>query len=219
MNASATSTVLILKAHCPEATARAWVSRHEHGLPAPARERIKRYVRDHDKALSMMGRMLLIEGLNRLGIATRNDLTVWYPPGKRPVLPTLPHIRFSIAHSGEWIVCALSQNVEVGIDLEQRTNRNPLTLSRFLTPAEWDAVENATNPTDLFYAFWTRKEAIIKAADCLAIDAFPTLDTGGPPPRFNGKRWHLAPVAIHPDYVCSIATDVVPIAQTVQLSF
>ncbi len=213
------SAVLVLSARCPVASARGRVNRYQASLPEATRTRISRYFRDHDKALSITGRLLLIEGLNRLGIPTRNDLSVHYPTGARPVLPLSPWVRFSISHSGEWVVCALSQDLEVGIDLELQTSLNLVAMSRFLASGEWQKIEEAANPTDLFHTYWTRKEAIIKAADRVAIDEFAAIDTSGPAPRLNGKRWHLSPIDIHPDYTCWLASDTAPTLQLIQLSF
>jgi 4'-phosphopantetheinyl transferase len=213
------SGVLVLTARCPASSARGRVNRYLRTFPDLSRDRLSRYLRDHDKALSITGRLLLIEGLNRLGFAARPDLTVQYPVGKRPVLPTLPWVRFSISHSGEWVVCAVSQDLEVGIDLEQQNRVNVLAMSQFMTSSEWSRLEESNTPADLFQAYWTRKEAIIKAADRVAIDQFAQIDTSQPAPRFNGKRWHLTAVDIHPDYTCHLATDNIPTLQTIQLSF
>lgn len=69
----------------------------------------------------------------------------------KPYLLNSP-LRFNLSHSGNVTALAVSEQ-EVGLDIQERTERDFSALSRRLTPAE--QVED-------FFALWTAKEAYIK---------------------------------------------------------
>ncbi len=73
--------------------------------------------------------------------------------------------QFSLSHSGEWGVCALSR-AAVGIDIEQHRPRRVSALAvRYFTAREQAAL--AALPEDertrAFFRLWTAKESILKA--------------------------------------------------------
>lgn len=70
----------------------------------------------------------------------------------------------NVSHSGEWVVLAVGP-VPVGVDVEWV---NPGWPYQDLVAASFNADEQAqliasTNPRELFYTFWTRKESLLKA--------------------------------------------------------
>lgn len=88
-------------------------------------------------------------------------------PHGKPALadPSLP-LRFSLSHSGELALVAVTLEREIGVDVERiRPRRNLERLAeRALDPAAAAAV-GAAAPTDKLTAFhraWTRREAIAK---------------------------------------------------------
>ena len=70
--------------------------------------------------------------------------------------------RFSLSHSGEYVICAVSA-LEVGADIQEKKDSDYLKLSRrFFTRKEQDAFDSCCSEQeqrDLFYLLWTRKEA------------------------------------------------------------
>lgn len=81
--------------------------------------------------------------------------------------PWLEGIHFNMSHSADWLVLALCQEGAVGIDLELGRRRRDLQrlASRFFAPeeAQWLAEQPAEQRDHLFYRFWARKEAVLKA--------------------------------------------------------
>lgn len=67
--------------------------------------------------------------------------------------------KFSISHSGDYCVLAVSDN-EVGIDIEKINTKHLVVADKVLTPAE---LERFNENVDLFFDFWTMKESISKA--------------------------------------------------------
>ena len=91
--------------------------------------------------------------------------------------PSLPD--FNISHSGGFVAVALGDG-QVGIDLQTvNTDFDPIPLAeRFFSPEESASIKQATKAErpDLFFALWTRKEALGKAlgrglADTLGKDS------------------------------------------------
>ena len=88
----------------------------------------------------------------------------------KPFLPQFPDLHLSVSHSGEWFVCAIS-NQPVGIDLQEHTllrgetqeqalNRYCKIARRFFHPLEADYVE--ADPKNRFFPVWTAKEGYVK---------------------------------------------------------
>ena len=74
---------------------------------------------------------------------------------------------FSLSHSGDWMVFALSRNVEIGVDIEVHDSRRELLrlARRFFSEAETQVLESLHEGPRIerFYDLWTLKEARIKA--------------------------------------------------------
>ena len=78
----------------------------------------------------------------------------------KPYLVDNPNIYFNISHSGNYIVCAISDK-PVGIDIEIIKPANLKIAKRFFTTDEYEYVME--NQHDYrFYEIWTKKESITK---------------------------------------------------------
>lgn len=72
-------------------------------------------------------------------------------------------VYFNISHSGDYIVCAVSDR-EVGVDVEKIGKERLPVARRFFHPDEIRCLEarEGTERTDLFYAYWAVKESFVK---------------------------------------------------------
>lgn len=114
------------------------------------------------RACSLTGDLLLYAALRDLvPVASLPPVRAATPDGK-PYLPNLPNVHVSLTHSGQTVVCALS-NVPVGVDLElPRPVREGLT-ERFFLPHEQALVHG--EPAR-FFDLWMAKEAVLKQIGC-----------------------------------------------------
>jgi len=82
----------------------------------------------------------------------------------KPVLLQPGGINFNISHSGDWVVCAVS-NEPVGIDIETIKPIEFNIAERFFTETEYSDLMNKEDNERLryFYTLWTLKESYIKA--------------------------------------------------------
>ena len=67
-------------------------------------------------------------------------------------------IHFSISHSGDYAVCAVSDK-EIGIDIEKIKEINPKAARKFACENEQNYIDSHT---DGFFEIWTLKEAYFK---------------------------------------------------------
>ena len=141
-------------------------------------------------------------------------------PHGKPALagPAAPGVRFNLAHSGQLALCALTQDDEVGVDLEEvRDVEIAEVASRFFAAAEARSLA-ALPPSvrrEAFFACWTRKEAILKATgdglrqglDRFVVSVEPeravVLATDGDFGR--PEDWSLLPVPLSPGYQGTVA--------------
>ena len=85
----------------------------------------------------------------------------------RPYAANLPHVDFSLSHSGVLSVCALACGGEyaprVGVDIEKEYEKNPDKLVfRFFSEGEKNYYSLSENKKKAFTLLWTRKEAYLK---------------------------------------------------------
>lgn len=76
-------------------------------------------------------------------------------------------LQFSVSHSGEYAVIAVSKKIPVGVDIEytKRSVDFQAIAKRFFAPGEYEALNHLTSASKIeaFYRCWTRKEAFVKA--------------------------------------------------------
>lgn len=75
----------------------------------------------------------------------------------KPYAKNLP-VYFSISHSGDWVVCTVSDK-ETGIDIEKIRPHKPKSAEKFATEKELEYIYSAEKG---FFEIWTLKEAYFK---------------------------------------------------------
>lgn len=131
-------------------------------------------------------------------------------------------LRFNLSHSGDYVLFALADGVEVGIDIERMRPLPDLmaVAERIFSPAERIVLNSL--PVDCrtaaFYAIWTRKEAFIKVVGMglrLPLDDFdvcadPAAEGRLLAVRYPGYRvesWSLSDVEVGPGYRAALALE------------
>lgn len=72
---------------------------------------------------------------------------------------------FNISHSGDWVICAISNNI-VGVDVEMVRKPNLKIAKRFFSASEYEFLLGNSSKKEqekLFYKIWTLKESYVKA--------------------------------------------------------
>jgi 4'-phosphopantetheinyl transferase len=128
--------------------------------------RIRRFVRSEDAVRSLIAELLVrhIIGFHRQ--IPHDKIFFDINPYGKPILRGDPSFHYNISHSGDWVLCAVSE-ASVGIDIEKIASVDPHIAERYFTEAEQRYVF-AAGTTDgqwlnRFYEIWTLKESYIKA--------------------------------------------------------
>jgi len=79
----------------------------------------------------------------------------------KPVFLQCPDCHFNLSHSGEMVLCALSDH-PVGVDIEIVCSRKPEFPAYVFKGAEYDRYLALGGDWEAFYTLWTEKESIIK---------------------------------------------------------
>ena len=175
-------------------------------LPKCLHERALRYKFEEDALNFILGRLLLKKGLEKLGLGDQLEQVAYHKNGK----PYLPTVAFNISHTKNKVVCALSTDGRVGIDIEKE---KVIGLEDFKTwwysEKEWGDITAAEHTSQKFYWYWTRKESIIKAlgvtlAYLHEIELDPTKDFF----IENEKQWHLRDLDFGEGYYGAICSEV-----------
>jgi len=142
---------------------------------------------------------------NYLAISS-DEVSFNYGKYGKPGLSDAHHsqLRFNLSHSGECAVIALTQHDDIGIDVEQFSERDFLALAtRYFSKEEVAALNQqpASQHQASFFHIWSQKEAFIKATgmgihfglDKFSVSVTPPakLITVDPTTRFNSSDWRL----------------------------
>jgi len=145
------------------------------------------------------------------------------PHGRPEIAEPASPLHFNLSHSAGVVVCALSRNRAVGVDVEDLTRRapDPAIVTRYCSPAEAeDVCAQADGWRDRFLTYWTLKEAYLKARG-LGIsvhlsDISFTL-AGGEQPRIGfldslagtDERWRFHLTRLEPHHLAAVAVETV----------
>ena len=123
-----------------------------------------------------------------------------YSARGQPHAPGLP--RFSIAHDGPWVLCALASAGAVGVDLEPLVTAEQLPRwSRVFDAAE----RSAARTPRAALGIWTAKEAALKAAGA-TLAQVAQVRVRGRHVDFLGRRWHCRTPRIAPRVIVRLIT-------------
>lgn len=135
---------------------------------------------------------------DHLGVGARALAIVEGPHGK-PELRGGPF--FSLSHSGDLALCAVSATRVVGVDVEElRPVPGAEEIAhRWFTPGEWSEFRSAPGGEleRAFFRVWTRKEAYLKA---LGI-GLSGLSARG---EVDGEAWEVHDLELGADHVASL---------------
>lgn len=138
-------------------------------FPENISDKILKYTNERERNLRITGKALLAYALRHDKKYRTVTLDQYdYSPTNQPVLSG-SDVSFSISHSGNMVVCAITDGNTLGIDVE-RTKPVKLELMKFYFDREsWFEIINAPDVYAEFYRHWTMREAAIKASG-LGID-------------------------------------------------
>jgi 4'-phosphopantetheinyl transferase len=172
----------------------------------------RRFTHAADRHRLIAGRLSLQFALQDLNI-TPAGKQLSYSAYGRPELERGPD--FNISHSGNWVVCAVSRTEKLGVDIEEIRDIDYRDFTSCFSPAEWRTVQAQDLHT--FYAYWTMKEAAIKAnGKGLSIPLSEVHIEIDNQVSVQSEMWQVTSLSIDPAYSCHVASkSVAPVIRIV----
>ncbi len=131
-------------------------------IPEIYRLKILRYRRWEDRNNGLFGKLLLKSILIKFFGEDKNCLDRLYSNNNGKLFLN-KNIDFNISHSGKLVLCAVSDESIIGVDVEIMMDDFCVNDIRpFLRTEEYDRLNTKPN-RELFYDFWTKKESVLKA--------------------------------------------------------
>jgi len=129
-------------------------------LSEERREKVLRYNSKQSRKLSIAVYLLLRFALKeQYGVSETVDFE--YSEKGKPSLKNYPDIHFSLSHSKNTVVCAVSDS-EVGVDVQYIAPVSDKVAKRVLTMEEYDIFKKSTVKDEYFCEIWTIKESYLK---------------------------------------------------------
>ena len=173
-------------------------------LPPLLRQDVSRYLRWQDRQSRLLGKLLLRQCLARYG---HGDDCLEHLSAERFGKPVVSGaLDFSISHSHEYTVCAVTDQGKIGIDIEKIRNIDLEDFVICMTPDEREKIAASDDKDRAFFRFWTRKECVLKADGRGLLIPMQEASMQGEEAILQEIRWFVCEVEIDPACVCHLAT-------------
>lgn len=179
------------------------IKNYLNGFPEDFQEKIVSFKRWQDAQLSLLGRLLLNYGLQKKDKNYKNK-TLSYTSYDKPFFDG-NMTKFNISHSGEIVVCVISEANDVGIDVEIINEINIQDFEAQMTKTEWNNLMIIENKKAAFFDFWTQKEAAIKANGkglSIPLKSFEVINYHT---KINEECFFLKEIFLDEKYKCHLA--------------
>lgn len=170
-------------------------------LPERKRQQLQRLKQPEDQLRSLLAWQLLKIGVHAMGFPEFALHDVVALAEEKPWV-NLP-LDFSISHSEQLVVCALSGTAKVGVDTERYRPPNS-TLSGFMNAGELRLIERDERN---LMKFWSAKEAVVKAAGSKGVAAVGEVELQAAGAYFDQRHWYVQSISLHCDYCTHVASD------------
>jgi 4'-phosphopantetheinyl transferase len=194
-------------------------------LSADELSRASRFRFEKDERRFIAARGILRQILGAYLQKPPHTLQFQYSSNGKPILANTSgddSLQFNLSHSDDVVLYAFTRNRNIGIDLEriQADVEVEQIASGFFAEAELNAIEQVpeSKRNELFFQYWTRKEALIKATGEGLSFPIETFDVSGfdgsilSPiflPSDNGERprWYVQDLLLGPGYTAAIVVE------------
>ena len=131
-------------------------------VPDLIQKQVNSYVQEIDQKRCLFGKLVLRKLLIESGFSKSILEEIKIDENNRPYINQ--DIDFNISHSGNYVICAVSIQSKIGIDIEEIKNIDINEINEIVFNDEDDKrFKNTQTPLEFFYDIWTLKEAALKA--------------------------------------------------------
>lgn len=174
-------------------------------LPTNVQLQILKFKKWEDRERSLFSKLLLIKGLNIMGQNSYLIDQLKYTRYKRPYFDN--NIDFNISHSGEYIICGISFNHKIGIDIEEVREIPIGDFENEFSLKEMEAILNSKKSLRSFYTLWTQKESFLKAIGTGLHVPLNKIGIKNEKIEWDNKNWYLSELKLHDRYISYLCVD------------
>ena len=177
-----------------------WLS----ALSSQKQASIQRLIHYRNRVTSLAGLRLLSLCAQDEGFGNFKLSDVQYPDTGKPFWKNNnDYFDFNISHSGNLIVLAASATLKVGVDVEQIRHLKRLSFKRIMSADELAEIQQT--PV-LFFDLWSKKEAVVKAADTVGLARMSDVSLKQNMAVLDEKQWFLKSINLDDQYAVNMAT-------------
>jgi len=146
---------------------RSYAERLRSLLSEEEKDRLARLKITNKREEFLCSRGILRIILSRYVAEDPDKLPINYTPAGKPFLPGTG-IQFNISHSKDFLLCGISLNKQIGLDIQEIYSISSLDriINNFFSPAETrylHTLPSGETYREHFFAIWTAKESYLKA--------------------------------------------------------
>lgn len=174
-------------------------------LPDAIKQKITRYLRWQDQTACLLGKHLLLTALKSYGFDENCLGRLQCTKYNRPYLDWPGD--FNLSHSGNYVVCAISDCSRVGVDVEKKRDIELKDFQRYMSSTEWNAIHQSNKPHDRFFDYWTKKESVIKADGRGLSAPLDEVELQNHSATLSDKTWRLHRIHLDACHPCCLAAN------------
>ncbi len=168
-------------------------------LSMQKREAVERLINNDDRIISLLASQLIKLCARDEAVDDFRLSDVVYPETGKPGWQSEQGsvLDFNVSHSNACVVVAVSRTVKVGVDAEKIRQLKNLNFKMVMLPDELKSIHET--PT-LFFQLWSKKEAVVKAANTSGISRMRDVILMGSRAVLDGASWHLREVNVDVEF-------------------
>jgi 4'-phosphopantetheinyl transferase len=165
-------------------------------LSSVRRSSVLRLVHRSDRITSLLAARLLMICAQLEGIDAFRLSEVQYPDPGKPCWQSKSgdFFDFNISHSDKLIAVAASKTMKVGIDAEKIRELKNLNFKMVLSADELMAIQQTP---DLFFELWSKKEAVVKAANTSGLGRMRDVQLKRDYALLDDMNWYLSNIELN----------------------
>lgn len=185
-----------------------WVQCYKKILPQEEWQYVSRFISHEDCMRSAVGKVLIRKLLSQYMNISEETVVISKNRYGKPYVDGTTPIHFNISHSGEIVMAAVSKEMVVGIDVEKISELPEYNLltENFFALNEWRSIASAGS-IELFYEYWTAKEAYVKAVGMglsKALDSFEIIGKSKIIDSGQQVKWNRRKIDTLAGYIANI---------------
>lgn len=159
-------------------------------LSADKQRAIRRLLNASDRMASLLALRLLKKCAIDENINEFQLKDIHYPEAGKPRWQGGNHqqLDFNISHSHNLVMAAVSKTLTVGVDAEIIRELKNLNFKMVMSPDELKKIQQSPG---LFFELWSKKEAVVKAANTTGIARMRDVDLLSDSALLDDKSWYL----------------------------